>query len=53
MDGILTLSQILGGFTSGFLYVGETAAMLSYPHQNDRGYYLGGSAWILVEKTCL
>ncbi|GJC87469.1 hypothetical protein ColLi_10307 [Colletotrichum liriopes] len=32
---------LLGGFTSGFLYVAETAAMLSYPEANDRGFYLG------------
>ncbi|KAK6213156.1 major facilitator superfamily transporter [Colletotrichum tabaci] len=32
---------LLGGFTSGFLYVAETAAMLSYPEPNDRGFYLG------------
>lgn len=37
----LLFSKILGGFTSGFLYVGETTAMLSYPHQDDRGFYLG------------
>ncbi|KAF3763925.1 MFS general substrate transporter [Cryphonectria parasitica EP155] len=37
----LLFSTILGGFTSGFLYVGETTAMLSYPHQDDRGLYLG------------
>lgn len=37
----LLFSKILGGFTSGFLYVAETTAMLSYPHQNDRGFYLG------------
>ncbi|KAH8660302.1 membrane protein [Xylariales sp. PMI_506] len=37
----LLFSKLLGGFTSGFLYVGETTAMLSYPQQNDRGFYLG------------
>lgn len=37
----LLFSKILGGFTSGFLYVAETTAMLSYPHQDDRGFYLG------------
>lgn len=37
----LLFSKILGGFTSGFLYVGETTAMLSYPNQDDRGFYLG------------
>jgi hypothetical protein len=29
---------------NGFLYVGETTAMLSYPDQNDRGLYLGMQA---------
>lgn len=33
--------QVIGGFTNGFLYVGETMAMLSYPHINERGKYLG------------
>jgi MFS family permease len=37
----LLFETILGGFTGGFLYVGETTAMLSYPPQNDRGFYLG------------
>ncbi|ROW07375.1 hypothetical protein VMCG_03782 [Cytospora schulzeri] len=37
----LLFETILGGFTSGFLYVGETTAMLSYPPPNDRGFYLG------------
>ncbi|KAH6886962.1 major facilitator superfamily transporter [Thelonectria olida] len=37
----LLLSQLITGFTSGFLYVAETTAMLSYPPQNDRGFYLG------------
>lgn len=27
--------------SAGFLYVGETAAMMSYPHMNERGRYLG------------
>lgn len=37
----LLFETILNGFTGGFLYVGETTAMLSYPPQNDRGFYLG------------
>lgn len=37
----LLFETILGGFTGGFLYVGETTAMLSYPDPNDRGFYLG------------
>ncbi|EFX05847.1 membrane protein [Grosmannia clavigera kw1407] len=41
IDWYLLFVKILGGFTSGFLYVAETAAMLSYPHQDDRGLYLG------------
>ncbi|ORY67772.1 uncharacterized protein BCR38DRAFT_336682 [Pseudomassariella vexata] len=41
VDWYLLFARLLGGFTGGFLYVGETTAMLSYPHQNDRGLYLG------------
>ncbi|KAH6671961.1 membrane protein [Halenospora varia] len=41
IDWYLLFAKILGGFTSGFLYVGETTAMLSYPRQEDRGFYLG------------
>ncbi|KUI72315.1 UNC93-like protein 2 [Cytospora mali] len=37
----LLFETILGGFTSGFLYVAETTAMLSYPPPNDRGFFLG------------
>ncbi|WVQ74184.1 hypothetical protein IAR50_003778 [Cryptococcus sp. DSM 104548] len=40
-DWYLLFSKILGGFTSGFLYVAETTAMLSYPHVYERGLYLG------------
>lgn len=40
-DKNLTFRQILGGVFNGFLYVGETTAMLSYPDQNDRGLFLG------------
>ncbi|KZL63676.1 membrane protein (major facilitator superfamily transporter) [Colletotrichum tofieldiae] len=41
VDWYLLFARLLGGFTSGFLYVAETAAMLSYPEANDRGFYLG------------
>ncbi|RKF60838.1 putative major facilitator superfamily transporter [Erysiphe neolycopersici] len=37
----LLTAQLIGGFTSGFLYVAEATAMLSYPHQDERGFYLG------------
>ncbi|CAN8105202.1 unnamed protein product [Discula destructiva] len=37
----LLLANVITGFTGGFLYVAETAAMLSYPNQDDRGLYLG------------
>ncbi|KAK5130846.1 hypothetical protein LTR08_001618 [Meristemomyces frigidus] len=43
-DGVewyLLFANIIGGITSGFLYVGETTAMLSYPKPEDRGFYLG------------
>ncbi|ODN94672.1 membrane protein [Cryptococcus wingfieldii CBS 7118] len=40
-DWYLLFAKILGGFTSGFLYVAETTAMLSYPHVYERGLYLG------------
>ncbi|WRT64090.1 uncharacterized protein IL334_001019 [Kwoniella shivajii] len=41
VDWYLLFSRVLGGFTAGFLYVGETTAMLSYPHVHERGRYLG------------
>ncbi|CZT15299.1 uncharacterized protein RCC_01163 [Ramularia collo-cygni] len=37
----LLASQVIGGIGSGFLYVAETTAMLSYPPPDDRGFYLG------------
>ncbi|KXS95918.1 hypothetical protein AC578_5207 [Pseudocercospora eumusae] len=37
----LLTSQVIGGIGGGFLYVAETTAMLSYPKQDDRGFYLG------------
>ncbi|CAK3917287.1 major facilitator superfamily transporter [Lecanosticta acicola] len=39
INSYLLASQV--GATSGFLYVAETTAMLSYPPQDDRGFYLG------------
>ncbi|KAF0331950.1 major facilitator superfamily transporter [Colletotrichum asianum] len=41
VDWYLLFARLIGGFTSGFLYVAETTAMLSYPKQDDRGFYLG------------
>ncbi|KAF9881471.1 major facilitator superfamily transporter [Colletotrichum karsti] len=41
VDWYLLFARLIGGFTSGFLYVAETTAMLSYPKPNDRGFYLG------------
>ncbi|CAI7583587.1 unnamed protein product [Penicillium glandicola] len=41
VDWYLLFSKLLVGFTSAFLYVAETTAMLSYPKQDDRGFYLG------------
>ncbi|KAF4451004.1 major facilitator superfamily transporter [Fusarium austroafricanum] len=40
VDWYLLLAKLIVGFTTGFLYVGETTAMLSYPKANDRGFYL-------------
>jgi MFS family permease len=37
----LLMANVIGGIASGFLYVGETTAMLSYPKPEDRGFYLG------------
>ncbi|KAJ4066544.1 hypothetical protein NW756_010052 [Fusarium oxysporum] len=37
----LIFAKIMTGFTYGFLYVAESTAMLSYPLENDRGFYLG------------
>lgn len=41
INSYLLASQVIGGVGSGFLYVAETTAMLSYPPQEDRGFYLG------------
>ncbi|KAK8853498.1 hypothetical protein IAR55_004205 [Kwoniella newhampshirensis] len=41
IDWYLLFSRVIGGITSGFLYVAETTAMLSYPHLSERGRYLG------------
>jgi MFS family permease len=40
-DAYLLTASIIKGVASGFLYVGETTAMLTYPHPEDRGFYLG------------
>lgn len=37
----LLTANVIKGIGSGFLYVGETTAMLSYPKPEDRGFYLG------------
>ena len=41
INSYLLASQVIGGVGSGFLYVAETTAMLAYPPQDDRGFYLG------------
>ncbi|OCF32125.1 membrane protein [Kwoniella heveanensis BCC8398] len=41
VDWYLLFAKIVSGITSGFLYVAETTAMLSYPHLHERGKYLG------------
>ncbi|RMY37311.1 hypothetical protein D0865_13405 [Hortaea werneckii] len=41
IDWYLLLANLIIGITTGFLYVGETTAMLSYPKAEDRGFYLG------------
>ncbi|CAG8196454.1 unnamed protein product [Penicillium olsonii] len=41
VDWYLLFSKIISGFALAFLYVAETTAMLSYPKQDDRGFYLG------------
>ncbi|KAK5045699.1 hypothetical protein LTR84_009068 [Exophiala bonariae] len=41
VDWYLLFSRAVGGVFSGLLYVSESTAMLSYPHPNDRGLYLG------------
>ncbi|CAA9959598.1 hypothetical protein P3342_004843 [Pyrenophora teres f. teres] len=41
IDWYLLVANVIGGVTSGLLYVAETTAMLSYPKPEDRGYYLG------------
>ncbi|XPS99442.1 hypothetical protein M3J09_008619 [Ascochyta lentis] len=40
-DGYLLAASVIKGLASGFLYVGETTAMLTYPNPQDRGFYLG------------
>ncbi|KAI7088258.1 MFS general substrate transporter [Hortaea werneckii] len=41
IDWYLLFANLIIGITTGFLYVGETTAMLSYPKADDRGFYLG------------
>ncbi|KAI9638008.1 major facilitator superfamily transporter [Dioszegia hungarica] len=41
IDWYLLLSRTVGGLTDGFLYIGESTAMLSYPLPDERGLYLG------------
>ncbi|KAI7489036.1 hypothetical protein KC357_g2268 [Hortaea werneckii] len=41
IDWYLLFANLIIGLTTGFLYVGETTAMLSYPKAEDRGFYLG------------
>lgn len=36
----LIVAKIITGITNGFLYVGESTAMLTYPRAQDRGLYL-------------
>ncbi|KAH7564377.1 hypothetical protein BM1_01424 [Bipolaris maydis] len=40
-NAYLLSASLIKGFASGFLYVAETTAMLSYPHPEERGFYLG------------
>lgn len=37
VDWYLLFGNIVQGLTGGFLYVGESTAMLSYPHPDKRG----------------
>ncbi|KFY39273.1 hypothetical protein V495_06039, partial [Pseudogymnoascus sp. VKM F-4514 (FW-929)] len=48
-DAYLLVSRVVGGVLDGFLYVAETTAMLSYPHLNDRGLFLG--IWSAMRNT--
>ncbi|KAH4068456.1 hypothetical protein HBH92_016150 [Parastagonospora nodorum] len=45
----LLTANIIKGIAAGFLYVGETTAMLSYPKPEDRGFYLG--IWSAMRNT--
>lgn len=40
-EAYLLAANVIKGIGGGFLYVGETTAMLSYPKPEDRGFYLG------------
>ncbi|WVR07876.1 hypothetical protein IAU60_004919 [Kwoniella sp. DSM 27419] len=41
IDAYLLVAKAVGGIGSGFLYVAEATAMMSYPHLHERGKYLG------------
>ncbi|UPX15712.1 uncharacterized protein EKO05_0006152 [Ascochyta rabiei] len=41
VEWYLLAANVVKGIASGFLYVGETTAMLTYPNPKDRGFYLG------------
>lgn len=47
------MKQVIGGIASGFLYVAETTAMLSYPPQDDRGFYLGNTSANALNQSAL
>ncbi|KAH7562174.1 major facilitator superfamily domain-containing protein [Bipolaris maydis] len=49
VESYLLTANVIGGIASGFLYVGETTAMLSYPNPEDRGFYLG--IWSAMRNT--
>ncbi|KAI1001055.1 hypothetical protein K3495_g7145 [Podosphaera aphanis] len=36
----LLIARMIDGIASGFLYMAETTAMISYPKQSERGFYL-------------
>ncbi|RDW64680.1 hypothetical protein BP6252_10331 [Coleophoma cylindrospora] len=45
----LILAKGLYGFTSAFLYVAEAAAMISYPEEHRRGFYV--SIWVAMRNV--
>jgi hypothetical protein len=48
----LIVAKIITGFTNGFLYVAEAAAMMTYPQVHERGKYLSKSRY-LSPAICL